>query len=130
MLRSLDPEATVPVAGGSAGITIKFYQVEMSIQVNMWGSTGKFRRYGWGWARDAWQHIVVVWDTTNPAGPTLTLYKNGAETGYPSRYKAIEPPTTLRIGCQPEDGAKSAWALIDELAVYRGALTAGQVKVL
>ena len=102
----------------------------MSIQVTMWGSSGSFRRYGWGWGKDAWQHIVVCWDTANPAGATLGLYKNGVETGYPASYKAIEPPTTLQVGCQPKGGAASARALLDEIAVYRGALNASQVKVL
>jgi len=117
-------------ADGSAGIEIKFYQVELSIQVTMWGPNGSSRRYGWGWAKEAWQHVVVSWDTTNPAGPTLGLYKNGAETGYPRPYKAIEAPTKLTVGCQPEDGAASAWALLDEIAIYRGALNAAQAKAL
>lgn len=117
-------------ADESSGIEVKFYQVEMSIQVVMWGPRGKTSRYGWGWAKDAWQHIVICWDATNPSGAILGLYRNGTETGYPATYKAPDAPTLLKVGCQPEGGAASAWALLDEIAVYRGALNAGQVKLL
>ncbi len=115
---------------GSAGIEIKFYHVELSVQVTMWGAGGKFRRYGWGFEQNAWQHIVVTWDAVGPAPSGLTLYKQGAETGYPRSYKPIDQPSLLRVGCLSREGDQQARALIDEITVYDRALTAGQVRVL
>ena len=116
---------------GSAGIEIKFYHVECSVQVRMWGSTGKFRRYGWGWAQDAWQQIVVSWNSTDPNLSGLGLYKQGIETGYPRPYKPIEMPDFLRVGCKsPEEEGEFAKALIDEVVVYNRSLTRGQAKAL
>lgn len=115
---------------GSTGIEVKFYHVELSVQVTMWGASGRFRRYGWGFEEGAWQHIVVTWDATGPAASGLTLYKQGAETGYPATYKPIDQPGLLRVGCLSLDGGQQAKALIDEITIYSRALSAGQVRVL
>jgi len=115
---------------GSAGIEIKFYHVELSVQVTMWGAGGNFRRYGWGFEEDAWQHIAVTWDAVGPAPSGLTLYKRGAETGYPRPYKPIDQPSFLRVGCLSPDEGGRAQALVDEITVYDRALTGGQVRAL
>jgi len=113
----------------SAGIEVKFYQVELSVQVTTWGPSGSSRRYGWGFAEDEWQHIVITWDAVGPSPSGLTLYKQGTETGYPRPYRVIEPPTVLRVGCL-SPGEAHAKSLIDEVTVYSRALTAGQVRAL
>ncbi len=115
---------------GSAGMEIKFYHVELSVQVTMWGASGKFRRYGWGFDQDRWQHIVVTWDAVGPAPSGLTLYKHGVKTGYPASYKPIDQPSFLRVGCLSPDAGGQAKALIDEITIYDRALTAGQVGAL
>lgn len=115
---------------GSSGIEIKFYHVELSVQVTMWGASGTFRRYGWGFSQDTWQHIVVTWDAVGPAPSGLTLYKEGSETGYPRPYKPIDQPDLLRVGCLSPTEGGYAKALIDEITLYNRALTAGQVRTL
>lgn len=115
---------------GSAGIEIKFYHVECSAQVTMWTPKSKFRRYGWGWAEDAWRQIVVTWDATGQDQSGLTLYLNGIESGYPRPYKPIQMPDMLRVGCKSPQEGHVAKALIDEVAVYNRCLTRLQVKTL
>jgi len=116
--------------GGSGGIEVKFYHVECSAQATMWAGKRRHRRYGWGWAKDTWQHLVVTWDTTDPDLSGLTLYKNGAETGYPRSYRPIGQPDLLRIGCKSPTEGLGAKALIDEVALYDRCLTKAQVRVL
>jgi len=115
---------------GSAGIEIKFYQVECSAQVTMWSPGKKYRRYGWGWVQDQWQHIAVTWDTGAPEIAGLKLYRNGVESGYPQGYQAIEMPEFLRIGCKSAEEGLFANGLVDEVTVYNRALTRAQVKAL
>jgi len=115
---------------GSAGIEVKFYHVECSAQVTMWSGSRRHRRYGWGWAQDAWRHIAVTWETTDPEMSGLKLYLNGVESGYPQAYQAIEMPEFLRIGCKSPEEGLFAKALVDEVVVYNRALTRGQVKAL
>ena len=116
--------------GASAGLKLEFYHVELSVQVSTWGSNGNSRRYGWGFAEDQWQHIVVTWDATGPAPTGLMLFKQGIETGYPRPYRVIEQPDLLRVGClSPEEG-QHAKALIDEITVYDRALTPTQITAL
>ncbi len=115
---------------GSGGIELKFYHVELSMQVIMWSAGKKSRRYGWGWAQDAWRHIAITWDTDDPEISGLKLYYNGVETGYPRGYQQIEMPDFLRIGCKSFAEGLFASALIDEVAVYDRALTRSQVKTL
>ncbi len=114
----------------SGGIELKFYQVECSAQVIMWGGGKKHRRYGWGWAQDAWRQIVVTWDIADPEISGLKLYYNGVESGYPRGYQEIEMLDFLRIGCKSPEEGLFAKALIDEVVVYDRALTRAQVKTL
>ncbi len=114
----------------SGGIELKFYHVELSMQVIMWAGGKKHRRYGWGWAQDTWRHIAITWDTADPEISGLKLYYNGIVSGYPRGYQEIDMPDFLRIGCKSPDEGLFAEALIDEVVVYDRALTREQVKTL
>lgn len=114
----------------SAGMEVGFYHVECSVQVTMWAKGRKYRRYGWGWQKDAWQHIAVTWQDGASDNAGLRLYLNGTETGYPATYAAIAPPTSLRVGAGPPPEGASSLAWLDEVTVYNRALEASQVRLL
>ena len=117
-------------ADDTAGLEIKFYHVECSAQVTMWQGKIRARRYGWGWAKDAWRHIVVTWDAASADPTGLTLYQSGIVSGYPRDYRPIQLPTSLRVGCRSPKGGQRANALIDEVAIYNRCLTRSQVEAL
>ena len=115
---------------GSPAIDVQFYHVELSAQVTTWGPKGGCRRYGWGWVRDRWQHIVVAWDGTPAGGSDLMLYRNGVESGHARPYRPFHPPALLRVGCKSKEEGCFARALIDEVTLYNRCLTRSQVKLL
>jgi hypothetical protein len=110
---------------GSPAIEIKFYHVEMSVQVTMWGPDGGSRRYAWGWAQDQWQHVVVSWQP----GEDLMVYRDGVESGHAKPYRGFYPPARLRIGGASDAGPFAA-ASIDQVVVYDRPLTPSQVQWL
>jgi len=124
------PYLRFTTADGSAGIEVRFYHVECSAQVTVWAKGRRYSRYGWGWQKDAWQHLAVTWQDGSSDSAGLGLYLGGTESGYPASYAAIPAPSRLRVGAgTPPDGTSSlAW--IDEVTVYDRALTATQVHAL
>jgi hypothetical protein len=116
-------------ADGSAIMEVTFTHVEMSAQVIIKAAGRTYRRYGWGWPGDNWNHLVITWDCASPSPAGLGLYRDGIETGYPAAYQAMEQPVTLRIGGQ---GAHGPWAKahLDELTIYNRWLSRLQVKAL
>lgn len=117
-------------ADGSPVVDVSFTQVEMSAEVTIQTGGRKFRRYGWGWAQDIWQHVVITWDTAGPSPKGLILYINGQETGYPATCQALDATAGLRVGCKSLEEGVWAKAWLDEIAVYNRCLTQGQVKAL
>ncbi len=117
---------TFLTADGKPAIEIHFYHVEMSAQVKMAGPKRVNRRYGWGWAKDRWQHIAVTWGGENGE---LMLYRNGVESGHPRPHIPFPRPAALRVGCDAS-GHAFASAVIDEVAAYDRCLTRSQIKWL
>lgn len=111
-------------------VEIKFYQVEMSVQATAWVGKSAFRRYGWGFNKHKWTHIVVTWETADPDLAGLRLYLDGRESGYPCPYSPVPMPQMLRVGCKSPEEGLVAKALMDEVCVYNRCLTARQVRTL
>lgn len=73
---------------------------------------------------DSWQHIVAVYDQSNPASPELRLYVNGelsdSSPGRPQGLRASSAPVSIgskRLGNSPGyDGSFDG--IIDEVVIY------------
>ncbi len=113
----------------SGGIELKFYGVEYAPQVIM-RDQKQYRRYGWSFNGNKWNHVVVTWDTLDTDNAGLHLYHDGGQTGYPATYGEIRPPQWLRVGCKSLEEGVHAKALLDEICVYNRQLTPEQVKLL
>jgi len=83
---------------------------------------------------DQWVHLALVYD-----GQSLTLYRNGnqgalgAKTSLAARASLVFPgyQGSLQIGSMPNMGGDRNWhGLIDDFAVFKGALTEAQVRAI
>ena len=79
------------------------------------------------WPDHQWMHVVFTWDS---AGSTV-LYADGSRIGaLGTQAWQAEPTDSFRIGSGlsiPGDATLPAYALIDEVAIYRQVLTPEQV---
>lgn len=116
--------------GGTPVLEVKFYHPNLAPQVTIWAGGRTYRRYGWSFDKDLWNHLVITWDSVDPDLSGLGLFKAGEETGYPAAYAPMPIPQRLRIGCKSPEEGLPATALVDEVTLYNRSLTRTQVKVL
>ena len=92
-----------------------------------WQVTSGEERRGTGFPVSVgrWQHVAAVFD---PAAGTVRFYKNGAEAVI--RELGYDKSTgNVTIGARTPEGAGSFDGAIDEVRVYRRALSADEVWV-
>ena len=83
---------------------------------------------------DGWQHLVAVYDQSNPGSPELRLYINGelsdSSPGRPQGLRASSSPVSIgskRLGNSPGyDGSFDG--LIDEVVIYDTALSDTEIS--
>src|SRR5262249_34720680 len=83
---------------------------------------------------NSWQHVAATWDGS-PSGSGIHLYVNGvlAEGGGVTNGAGTpisDSATPLSIGNRTADFARAFDGLVDEVRVYRGVLTAAEIRAL
>lgn len=79
-----------------------------------------------------WYHLAVVYDGTQPTNSRVRLYVNGNidKTAAESSNSISNTPSQFYIGLLNGNGSGYFRGIIDDVRVYRKALTATQIQVL
>lgn len=76
-------------------------------------------------ALDTWTHIAFTYDSTD----AVKLYVNGVETASDAAT-AFTDQANFRIGARPDTNNNGFAGLIDDVAVFDGALTSGEIATV